>query len=207
MAHDYQLEFVEYVKDNNEDFFSNKRVLEVGSLNINGTVRDLFNDCNYIGIDVGEGNGVDVVCSGHEYDTSDDFDVTLSTECFEHNPYWAETFANMVRLTKSGGLVFFTCATTGRPEHGTTRTTPQDSPLTIKNMKWDYYLNLEEKDFRDVFEESFDEVFETHEFHSTVEDDKTPFIKNLIDKYKEQNFINGYPYKFAADLYFWGIMK
>ena len=77
MAHDYQLEFVEYVKDNNEDFFSNKRVLEVGSLNINGTVRDLFNDCNYIGIDVGEGNGVDVVCSGHEYDTSDDFDVTL----------------------------------------------------------------------------------------------------------------------------------
>ena len=207
MAHDYQHEFVEYVKNNNEDFFSDKKVLEVGSLNINGSVRDLFNDCDYIGIDVGEGIGVDVVCSGHEYDASDDtFDVTLSTECFEHNPYWAETFANMVRLTKSGGLVFFTCATTGRPEHGTTRTSPRCSPLTIKKG-WDYYLNLEENDFRDIFEESFDEVFQTYEFHSTVEDNKTPFVVNLIEKYKDQNFINGYPYKFAADLYFWGIMK
>ena len=99
-----------------------------------------------------------------------------------------------------------TCATT-RTEHGTTRTTPQDSPLTIKNMKWDYYLNLEEEDFRNIFEESFDEVFETHEFHSTVVDDKTSFVENLIKKYEDQNFVNGHPYKFAADLYFWGIVK
>ena len=208
MAHEYQKQFTKKVKDTNPLFFSNKKVLEVGSLDINGSMREFFEECEYIGLDVGSGRGVDVVCSGHEYDASDDtFDVTLSTECFEHNPYWAETFANMVRLTKSGGLVFFTCATTGRPEHGTSRTTPQDSPLTINNMKWDYYLNLEENDFRDVFEESFDEVFETYEFHSTVEDNKTPFVENLIDKYKDQNFVNGYPYKFAADLYFWGIMK
>ena len=208
MAHDYQHEFVKYVKNNNEDFFSNKKVLEVGSLNINGTIRNLFNDCDYIGIDLGEGEGVDVVSPGQDYDAPDEtFDVVCSTECFEHNPYWVETFTNMIRMVKSGGLVFFTCATTGRPEHGTSRTTPQDSPLTINNMKWDYYLNLEENDFRDVFEESFDEVFETYEFHSTVEDNKTPFVENLIEKYKDQNFVNGYPYKFAADLYFWGIVK
>ena len=208
MAHDYQNEFVKYVKGNNEDFFSNKKVLEVGSLNINGTVRDLFENCDYTGIDVGEGKCVDIVCPGQEYDAPDEtFDVVCSLECFEHNPYWAETFANMIRMVKSGGLVFMTCATTGRPEHGTTRTTPQDSPLTIKNMKWDYYLNLVEEDFRNVFEESFDEVFETHEFHSTVVDDKTPFVENLIKKYEDQNFVNGYPYKFAADLYFWGIVK
>ena len=162
MAHDYQYEFVEYVKNNNEDFFSDKKVLEVGSLNINGTVRDLFNDCDYIGIDVGEGIGVDVVCSGHEYDASDDtFDVTLSTECFEHNPYWAETFANMVRLTKSGGLVFFTCATTGRPVHGTANTNPHLSPL-LQGEWANYYKNITEHDVRKAID--VENIFSQHEF-------------------------------------------
>ncbi len=51
-----------------------------------------------------EGPGVDVVSSGHALDFPDEtFDVTLSCECFEHNPYWLETFRNMHRMTKAGG--------------------------------------------------------------------------------------------------------
>jgi hypothetical protein len=43
-----------------------------------------------------------------------------------------------------------TCATTGRIEHGTTRTSPNDSPLTI-GLGWEYYKNLSQKDFENRF--------------------------------------------------------
>jgi SAM-dependent methyltransferase len=138
MSHKEQTDFVAAVKDKHPEFFQNKRVLEVGSLNINGTVRDFFTDCEYVGCDLGEGPGVDIVCAGQDLDFPDNsFDVVCSCECFEHNPAYQETLRNMVRMLKPGGLLFFTCATTGRPEHGTRRTTPKDAPFC-----GDYYRNL-----------------------------------------------------------------
>lgn len=90
---------------------------------------------------------MDVVCEGNKLDHPDGtYDVTVSGECFEHNPYWAETLTNMYRMTKSGGLLIFSCATTGRFEHGTKRTSPM-SPGS-QSIGWDYYLNLTERDVR-----------------------------------------------------------
>lgn len=178
MAHPQQREFILKVKKQFPNFFENKKILEIGSLNINGTVRDFFEQCDYIGVDVAEGPGVDIVCQGQDYNEDDEsYDVTCSAECFEHNPYWQETFENMIRLCKNGGLVFFTCATEGRPEHGTTRTDPESSPLTI-SIGWDYYKNLTEKDF--VEKINFEKYFSAYEFSIGYE-----------------NF----------DLYFWGIKK
>ena len=143
MSHKEQIDFVIAVKEKHPSFFINKRVLEVGSLNINGTVRDLFVDCDYVGCDLGEGSGVDIVCAGQDLTLPDDsFDVVLSCECFEHNPAYQETLHNMVRMLKPSGLLFFTCATTGRAEHGTSRTTPKDAPFC-----GDYYRNLVAEDF------------------------------------------------------------
>lgn len=197
MAHSTQRDFIQYVKDKFPQYFEDAKVLEVGSLDINGTMRSFFDNCDYLGIDVGQGNGVDLVVQGQKYDAPDGtYDVCSSGECFEHNPYWAETFANMVRMCKSGGLVFFTCATTGRKEHGTTRTDPDSSPLTV-NIGWEYYKNLDENDFRESFEESFDDIFSEYEFHSTVDyDNPTKFIEKM------RTYINP-----CEDLYFWGIKK
>jgi SAM-dependent methyltransferase len=197
MAHSTQQDFISYVKNKFPNLFENVKVLEIGSLDINGTMRSFFSNCDYLGIDVGEGNGVDLVCQGQEYDAPDEsYDVCTSGECFEHNPYWAETFANMVRMCKSNGLVLFTCATTGRKEHGTTRTDSGSSPLTV-GIGWEYYKNLDEQDFRGSFEESFDEIFSEYEFHSTEDyDNPTDFIKNM------RTYINP-----CEDLYFWGIKK
>jgi SAM-dependent methyltransferase len=143
VSHKEQTDFVAAVKDKYPEFFAGKRVLEVGSLNINGTVRDFFADCDYVGCDLGEGPGVDIVCAGQDLDFPDNsFDTVCSCECFEHNPAYKETFRNMVRMLKPGGLLFFTCATTGRPEHGTKRTTPGDAPFC-----GDYYQNLVASDF------------------------------------------------------------
>lgn len=161
MAHKEQSEYIAKLKSKFPYEFSTGRVLEIGSLNINGTVRDAFSAKEYVGVDVGDGPGVDVVIGGHEYDNPSQFDCCISCECFEHNPFWKETFLNMIRLCRSEGLIIFTCATTGRPEHGTERSTPQDSPLTIAKG-WSYYRNLTEEDFQAIF--NFDALFTEWQF-------------------------------------------
>jgi SAM-dependent methyltransferase len=147
MSHYTQRQFVRFVREFFPEDFRGRRVLEVGSLDINGSLRSLFERCDYVGLDVAPGPGVDVVCQGQAYAAADaSFDITLSVEAMEHNPHWRETFDNMVRLTRPGGLVVMTCATSGRPEHGTTRSKPHDSPLTL-GLGWDYYRNLTATDF------------------------------------------------------------
>lgn len=162
MAHYTQQQFVRWTKEFFPEYFNGKRVLEIGSLDINGSVRSSFTDCNYIGLDVGEGPGVDIVCGGQEYDAPDaSFDVVCSFEAMEHNPFWKETFTNMLRLVRPGGLIIMTCATNGRPEHGTSRSKPDDSPLTA-NIGWDYYRNLSANDFRNEF--AMQSLFTKHMF-------------------------------------------
>jgi len=162
MSHVAQIEYFKKIKDLYPNFFNNGKVLEVGSLNINGTVRDLFNVEEYVGIDLEEGSCVDIVSAGQDFDYPDNyFDFSISSECFEHNPYWKETFLNMCRMTKSEGLVSFSCAGLGRAEHGTSRTNPQDSPFTI-NAGWDYYKNLSEDDFNENID--MDDIFSEYLF-------------------------------------------
>ncbi len=73
--------------------------------------------------------------------------MTISAECFEHNPLWRETFSNMYRMTKKGGVLIITCASTGRIEHGTARSVKStDSPGTTA-VGWDYDMNLTQNDF------------------------------------------------------------
>jgi SAM-dependent methyltransferase len=154
MAHPEQLAYFSALKHEYPDFFVGTRVAEVGSLDINGSIRSLFNDCEYTGYDIGPGDGVDEVCAGQSIDRpSGWFDVTVSAECFEHNPYWVETFSNMLRMTRPGGLVAISVATTGRAEHGTPRTSAAHSPLTVGKGGADavYYRNLTDADFLAAF--------------------------------------------------------
>jgi SAM-dependent methyltransferase len=158
MAHQQQFDFVSGIASFFPNNFANCKVLEVGSLDINGSVRQFFTDCEYIGIDLGQGRGVDVVCQGQDYDAPDNtFDTVISCECFEHNPAWVMTFVNMYRMTKPGGLIVMSCATTGRAEHGTKRTSPADAPFCD-----DYYKNLTEQDFVDNL--NIDNMFSAYEF-------------------------------------------
>ena len=158
MAHYEQRVFFEQTREQFPQYFTGTSVLEIGSLNINGTVRDFFTTDRYLGVDVEDGPGVDLVAQGQDLKFPDNcFDVAVSAECFEHNPYWLETFINMHRMASQ--FVIFTCATEGRPEHGTTRTTPEDSPFTLE---WDYYGNLTEHDFREHL--NFNDLFTQHKF-------------------------------------------
>lgn len=165
MAHQEQKDFLTYVKNKFPNKFKNCRVLDIGSLDINGNNRYLFSDYEYIGLDIGEGKNVDIVCRGHEYKDDDKFDIIVSSECFEHDEFWELTIKNSVNLLKSDGIFLFTCATTGRPEHGTKRTSPSDSPFTSK-LNNDYYRNLSEEDIRSVI--NVDDIFSKYEFQSRL---------------------------------------
>ena len=160
MAHIEQLTFVSLVK---KYFVQNKtsglKILEIGSYDVNGSIRKFFPDSSYVGVDLCAGPGVDLVGFGHEVNLPDAcLDIAISCECFEHDPNWIQTLNNMYRMTKPGGMVVVTCATLGRLEHGTRRTASEFSPGT-QFVGLDYYRNLDRTHFeaglnlRDMFSE------------------------------------------------------
>jgi len=148
-------DFTLFVKQILSDFFKDKRVLDVGSGDINGNNRFLFENCEYDGNDVIEARNVTIVSKTKDLPFEDNiFDTIISTECFEHDPEYKESFLKIYNMLKPDGLFCFTCASTGRHEHGTRRTTPGDSYGTIGNIvdMSDYYKNLTETDLNDVLQ-------------------------------------------------------
>lgn len=145
--HPEQRAFCEKVKKMHPGYFKETKVIDFGSLDINGNNRYLFEDCDYTGVDIGAGANVDAVCRAKDYTPFEPVDVVISTEMLEHDEEWEESLRQMVRVVKPHGLVLFTCATTGRPEHGTRRTSPMDAPFIE-----DYYRNLTEEDIRSVWD-------------------------------------------------------
>lgn len=181
MAHSLQQDFVRRVKRAYPQYFSDVKILDIGSLNLNGDIKHIFEPpYYYVGVDLAEGPGVTVVTPGHLYDSGFQFDVVASAECFEHDMYYSRTLQNMVRLLRPGGLMVFTCASTGRPEHGTLNSLPQDAPFLDKvSDKWaNYYKNLTEDDIRLVMD--VNNIFSSFNFEYQPD---------------------------SCDLYFWGIKK
>ena len=167
MAHKLEQEFCLSVKQLFPESFKNKLVLDIGSGDVNGNNRYLFNNSFVIGLEIGPGKNVDLVCSADKVTFRDElFDTIISTECFEHNPFYAKTIINAIRMLKINGLFLFTCATTGRPEHGTSKSKP-DQSFALK-IGIDYYKNLTEKDIRTVVD--IDNLFSKYEFSTKAQD-------------------------------------
>ncbi len=120
------------------------RVLECGALNINGSPREIFPDCvEYVGVDVAEGAGVDIVGWVHELPVLQPFDVVVSTEMLEHDPFVERSLRRMYDQLRQGGLLILTCAAPGRAEHGTAKNLPGDSPFLSQSKEHaDYFRPL-----------------------------------------------------------------
>ena len=146
-------DFTFFVKMILSDYFINKQVLDVGSGDINGNNLGLFENCEYHGNDVVQAKNVTIVSKTKDLPFPDNtFDTIISTECFEHDPEYKESFLKIYNLLKPDGLFLFTCASTGRAEHGTRRTSPTESFGTIGNIEnmVDYYKNLTEIELNEV---------------------------------------------------------
>jgi SAM-dependent methyltransferase len=93
-----------------------RRVLDVGSLDINGSLRDLCPDAvEYTGIDLEVGKGVDLVLDDpYCYPFPNGyFDLVLSTSCFEHDPMFWLTVLEMLRVVRDGGIIYINAPSSG----------------------------------------------------------------------------------------------
>lgn len=163
MSHPEQTNFVELIKDLNISKVKAARILEVGSSATTfGSIRSIFPPCKeYVGIDLSPGPGVDIVMNAHELNRlQGKFDVVVSCEALEHDPDWKTTIKNILNIMTPQGFLVLSCATTGRPEHGTKRTNPADSPGS-QSIGWDHYKNVASAELVD-FVKSLDPGFETH---------------------------------------------
>jgi SAM-dependent methyltransferase len=84
-------------------------VVELGSQNVNGSLRD---HCppgvRYVGLDMAPAEGVDVVVKpGTPCPFPDaSFDVALTSSVFEHDTCFWDTFVDLLRLLRPGGLLY-----------------------------------------------------------------------------------------------------
>ena len=92
-------------------------VIEIGSRNINGTIRDLFPNAKWIGLDRMPGPLVDVLVDAVDYVPPDKVDMVICCEVLEHAENWEQVLRKGVSWLKPGGWMIITCAGFGRPPH------------------------------------------------------------------------------------------
>lgn len=105
----------EWVKQVVEREGAEAPVIEVGSLNVNGSVRDLFPE-PYLGIDRVDGEGVDLVCDVTTDEPESDAATVVSTDMLEHCTEPQLALGAMHRMLRPGGLLILT-APECWPEH------------------------------------------------------------------------------------------
>lgn len=105
--------------------FKDKRVLEVGSRYVNGSVRPFIERFlkprEYIGIDIEPGKFVDLVLPTErvvEHFGRESFDVVIATELLEHVKDWRLVITNFKEILKRGGYIYITTVKRGFPYHG-----------------------------------------------------------------------------------------
>ena len=125
-------------------------VLEIGSLDINGGARTYIQPLaeTYIGIDMQEGAGVDLVADAAEYVKYDSFDVIVCNEVFEHTPDYSKIIFNAMTSLREGGIFIATMAGEGRMPHSAIDANPI--------RPWEYYRNVGEWELNQIMEGFFE---------------------------------------------------
>ncbi|MEM0304447.1 MAG: methyltransferase domain-containing protein [Saccharolobus sp.] len=113
-----------YIEHMYEEEIKGKRVLEVGSRYVNGSVRPLIEKFGkpreYIGIDIEPGKFVDVVIPAEkliEHFGEESFDVVIANSVLEHVKDWRAVINNMKGVLKKGGYIYIHCPSIGFPYH------------------------------------------------------------------------------------------
>src|SRR5271170_4304520 len=92
------------------------RVVEVGSLDVNGSLRACCSlKCQYVGVDFAEGKGVDVVLKDPYVlpFESESADVVLCSSVYEHSEMFWLSFLDVMRILKPRGLFYMNVPSNG----------------------------------------------------------------------------------------------
>lgn len=107
------------------DDFYGKSVLEIGSKDVNGSVRPIVmkfgRPTSYTGVDIEPGRFVDMTVSAedilHTFGT-EAFDVLISTETMEHVRNWRLVIDNIKHVLKPSGVLYLSTVSPGYHYHG-----------------------------------------------------------------------------------------
>jgi hypothetical protein len=94
-----------------------RRILEIGSRNINGSVRPLFPALGYVGIDLVAGSGVDIVADGATFVPVAPPECIVCCEVLEHTAQAEALVGHALDLLPPGGHLLVTCAAPDRAPH------------------------------------------------------------------------------------------
>lgn len=112
---------IDFVKSKTSHIESFGNVLEVGSYNVNGSVRDVIKprSNSYLGVDIVEGPGVDRVVADLEELLNEEgrFDTIACCETLEHTLNPIRMVEQTRMLLKPGGLLLITTPTFHFPLH------------------------------------------------------------------------------------------
>lgn len=140
MSHQAQRDYFAGLAAKYPTYFERVKVLDCGSLDVNGSLRPLFVDCEYVGLDFRAGKNVDLVSKVHIAPLADgSFDTVVSAEMLEHDEHWADSLLRMHALLRPGGLLAISCAGPTRKEHGTRKHGGKNG---LYGTGPDYYRNL-----------------------------------------------------------------
>lgn len=93
-------------------------VLEIGSRNVNGSVRDVFPpSTRYLGTDIAPGPGVDIVADGATVTIAEPVDLVVCCEVLEHTADARRIVARALTLLPTNGHLVITCAAPDREPH------------------------------------------------------------------------------------------
>lgn len=99
------------------EMVTGKRVLEIGSQNVNGSPREIIEPMGpkeYVGIDIQEGPGVDIVMDFSSPPFIElGFDLVISTETMEHCADWRGFVANLKRVCNQETVLIVTTRSPG----------------------------------------------------------------------------------------------
>jgi len=119
---------------------SRRRVVEIGSLYVNGQVRDLFGQAeSYVGVDIRAGNGVDVVADGATWRPQKPVDTVICIAVLEHAPEAEAICRATFEMLGPGGVLVLSAPTDGYPPHSWSGAAP---------LPGDFYRNLSEATLR-----------------------------------------------------------
>lgn len=118
--HTSSLEHVERLVAKYLPLTAGMNVLDIGSMDVNGTYRQFFPAprFRYLGLDMESGPNVDIVLKNCYRLPVESFsqDVVVSGQVFEHVQFFWLTWLEMVRILRPSGYIFLIAPSRG-PEH------------------------------------------------------------------------------------------
>lgn len=124
-----------------------RSVVDLGGLNVNGSLRNLFSGAHYVSVDIRHGRDVDIVADAATWMPDLAYELALCTEVLEHTPKWRDILDTMATAAP---LAIITAACHPRAPHSG----HDGGPL----RQGEYYANVDPELLFKELESHFDSV-------------------------------------------------